>query len=326
MASQSVFHRCEIVKRGRRHDVRVDSSNSQFRSRDSSLGIKTWNGRAKGGTAESREGEAPRRFVAGALREDRRRCGARKESGQNQSRRIAAELLLDIRRRQPVRVEAESAPHDPTASRGYIPRDSGPRIVGLRTVCQGIFSRLCESGGHLLLQGRTTPEIEVAEYRGIRSRIRVALVIEPESEIDRDIAASLPRVFGKNPPGLRGSVPVPELLLAGDGVVHHTAFAGRRILGERQQIVEAEAWMGPRPLERFHVVAEPPLIANLDDVSATHIGQHIPPMVVVLDKIALREAHAVANGLSGHADSGNGEVARLSELPLDTVLAEDCLV
>ena len=98
------------------------------------------------------------------------------------------------------------------------------------------------------------------------------------------------------------------------------------ILRQRQQIVEAECRMRPRSLEGLDVIAVPAFVANFYDVSAADMSQNVAPVIVVLDEIALGEADAVANALSGDADSRNGEVAGLAEFSLDAILGKNHFV
>src|SRR6516165_8991233 len=56
------------------------------------------------------------------------------------------------------------------------------------------------------------------------------------------------------------------------------------------------------------------------------MGEHVTPVVIVLDEIALRETQAISDTLAGYADSGNGEIAGLIELPFNAVLRKDGLV
>ena len=53
------------------------------------------------------------------------------------------------------------------------------------------------------------------------------------------------------------------------------------------------------------------------------MGQHIAPVIVVLDEIPLGEADAITDGLSSDADVRNGEVTGLAEVSFDAVLSKD---
>ena len=70
--------------------------------------------------------------------------------------------------------------------------------------------------------------------------------------------------------------------------------------------------MRPRALERLHIVSKPAFVAYLQHVSATHMGQNIAPVIVMLDKIALGKADAISDVLTAHTDSRNGEIPGLT--------------
>ena len=46
-------------------------------------------------------------------------------------------------------------------------------------------------------------------------------------------------------------------------------------------------------LEWLDVIAVPAFVSELQRVRAAHMREHVAPVIVVLDEIALREAHAV---------------------------------
>ena len=129
----------------------------------------------------------------------------------------------------------------------------------------------------------------------------IALIVEAQTQRQGQVAPRFPGVLDEDPPGLGSGVPVPELLLARDRVVHHPALVRGRILRELQEIVEAESRMRPRPLEGLHVVSEPALVAHLQHVRAADVRQNVAPVIVVLDEIALGKADAVSDRLPGDA-------------------------
>ena len=117
--------------------------------------------------------------------------------------------------------------------------------------------------GHLLLESRSCRQVEVAKNRRGRLRVRISLIVETETQRQGEILPCFPSVLDKHGPCFGSSVPTPKLLLAGDGVVHDTGFRKWGILRQRQQVVEGERWMRPRPLERLHVIAVPTFVAHL---------------------------------------------------------------
>ena len=92
----------------------------------------------------------------------------------------------------------------------------------------------------------------------------------------------------------------------------HTALGV--ILSELQEIIEVKGWLGPRPLERLHIIAEPPLVSKLKSVRAADMRQNISPVIVVLDEVSLREAHTESLTAfcihSSDGDRGNRVVLR----------------
>ena len=115
------------------------------------------------------------------------------------------------------------------------------------------------------------------------------------------------------------------------GVIHHAALGVGRVLREIQQVVELEFWCRPRSLKGLDIVAKPSFVAELQDVSATHVGQNVAPVIVVLDEIALRKALPIKSAEPSRLKARNshrwdGEIASLMLDPFDTVLGEDSFV
>ncbi len=86
---------------------------------------------------------------------------------------------------------------------------------------------------------------------------------------------------------------MPQLLLTRNRVIHHSAFGVRRVLCKVQQVVKLKFWRRPRPLERFHIVAKPAFVAELQDMGAANMGENIAPVVIVLDEISLSKTLAI---------------------------------
>src|SRR5881409_3925464 len=104
MAANFMFKRCrKNVGRGG-HNVRINSADGQARAWNSSIGVQTGYRWAQSCASEGGKLESERRFTAGTLDKDwprRRICVSRCECGQDKSRRIPAELLLNVGWRQP---------------------------------------------------------------------------------------------------------------------------------------------------------------------------------------------------------------------------------
>ena len=117
-----------------------------------------------------------------------------------------------------------------------------------------------------------------------------------------------------------------------DGVIHHAAFGVRRVLRQIQQIIKLEFRRGPRSLEGLDIVAKPSFVSEFQDVCTANVGQYVPPVIVVLDEIALGKAlpieaaEAVQIGKSRHPHRWDGEIASLMLHTFDPVLGEDGFV
>src|SRR3954471_4036911 len=165
---------------------------------------------------------------------------------------------------------------------------------------------------YLFLFGSPRTQVEVSEYRRVTLGPRVAAVVIPQAQGYSEIPSRFPGVFDKQSKCARGGIPIPQLLLASGGVVHHPVFIGRIILGEVEKGVEYKLWLRPRALEGFDVVSIPAFIAELQSMGSSDVGEDIAPVVVVLDEITLRKANTI--GLpsiridSIHRDRGHGVV------------------
>src|SRR5215472_6764050 len=84
--------------------------------------------------------------------------------------------------------------------------------------------------------------------------------------------------------------------------------------------------MGPGSLKRFYVVSVPTLVSNFNDVCAVNVCQHVAPVIVVLDEIALREPDAVPDILPGDSDSGNRKVAGFADFSFNSILGKNNFV
>src|SRR5208283_997714 len=208
----------------------------------------------------------------------------------------------------------------------HIPSSPNTRGSSERSAKKCVVGRAGGAVGYLVLESRASAKVEIAKDGCGRLGIGVSLVVEAEAQGQGEIATGLPGVLGKDPPSLGSSIPTPKLLLASGRAVHHAALGKGSILRQRQQVVEAEGWMGPWPFERLDVVAVPAFVADFYDVSALHVGQNVAPVIVVLDEITLSEADTVSDALSGDRDSRNGEVASLAQFSLDAVLGKNHFV
>src|SRR5215467_8457488 len=97
-----------------------------------------------------------------------------------------------------------------------------------------VLRRFCKARGDSLIESRTCTQVEIAKDRRSGAGIRIPLVVEAEAKCERQIAAGFPRVLGENSPGLGSGIPIPKLLLAGDGVIHDTPLRSRGILSQLQ--------------------------------------------------------------------------------------------
>ena len=81
--------------------------------------------------------------------------------------------------------------------------------------------------------------------------------------------------------------------------------------------------MRPWSLERLNVIAKPAFIPDFYHMRAMHMRQYVAPVIIVLDEIALGEAHAIPNTLPGDGNPRDGEIAGLPQFPLNAILSKD---
>src|SRR5690348_13736527 len=267
--------------------MRIDAADREVCAHDASLGIQP--------AGERRERKSKGWLAAVAETENRRIRSSGEKRRIDQSGWTPAELLLHVRRGEPVVINSKAAAYHPLSVASRIPGNSharAPQIIDRRE--QRIVCCLCKATRNLLLLGAPGPEIEIPEHcRGaLGPGIPTVVIAQPQRE--RQVLFCLPSIFHKSAPRPGGSIPVPQLLFAGLRVIHDATFTLGCVLRERQQVVEGELRLRPWPLERLDVVAVPALVSELQRVGATHMRQHIAPVVVVLDEVTLRKADAVS--------------------------------
>src|SRR5579863_8787384 len=158
---------------------------------------------------------------------------------------------------------------------------------------QCVRSRLGIPIANLLLLRRAGAKIEVAEDGRRTLGPGVTAVVITQSKSQRQVLSGLPSVFHKEAKSPGGSIPVPQLLRSGVGVVHDAVFVGRSILCKLEQVIEGELGLRPRSLEGLNVVSIPSFIPELQRVCAPHMGKHVAPVIVVLNEVALSETDTV---------------------------------
>src|SRR5437899_2161620 len=108
-------------------------------------------------------------------------------------------------------------------------------------------------------------------------------------------------------------------------------FAVRIVLRQCQEIVEVEGRLRPRSLEGLDIISVPTFVTKLQGVSTADVGQHIAPVVVVLNEIPLCETHTKRLSSFGvdtlDRDRRNRVVLRsAAQYTLDPVRPEDSFV
>src|SRR5262249_43910468 len=121
------------------------------------------------------------------------------------------------------------------------------------------------------------------------------------------------------------------LLRAAGRVVEDASLVDGIILCQGQDIGEVEYRRGPWTLKVFHVIAVPAFVTEFQRVCPLHVREHVTPVVVVLDEIALREVHAVGHSSAIHVDVshdiGNGVILRAgAQVALYAAHTERCIV
>ena len=72
----------------------------------------------------------------------------------------------------------------------------------------------------------------------------------------------------------------------------------------------------------MQVVAVPSFVADLEAVATMDLGQHITPMITMLDKVALRKAISKADAKLADVHDGNGKRASLVGEAFNPVVTE----
>ena len=187
---------------------------------------------------------------------------------------------------------------------------------------RGFGKAVCD----LLGEGLPRAKIEIAENRGAVAGIGIPLIIPAQTQSEGEVFPDLPCVFCKQTLRSRGGTPRPQDRLTGQRAVHHARFQGGSILGKGHKIIETKAWLRARPLKGLQIVAEPTLVPDLQYVRTADVGEHIAPVIVVLNKSALRKTDSIAIRLPDHRDRRHAEIAGLVVVALNPVGGEDRFV
>ena len=111
-----------------------------------------------------------------------RRRIRRKEGRQDQTRWIAAEFFLNIGGSEPIGIHSESATYEPVSFSVHIPCHAYAWSVRLRRLIHCMTGGNSNTVGHPILEGRTTPKVEVPENGSIRPGIWISLIVEAETQ------------------------------------------------------------------------------------------------------------------------------------------------
>src|ERR1700743_405819 len=105
-------------------------------------------------------------------------------------------------------------------------------------------------------------------------------------------------------------------MLAGKRVVRDAALGVDIVLGELEQAVELEGRLIVGAVLRLYIVTQKPFIPRAQVMGLIDVGENIAPMVVMLDKVALRETRADALANTSHRHRRNHKEPLRGLLPL----------
>src|SRR6266851_7893207 len=114
--------------------------------------------------------------------------------------------------------------------------------------------------------------------------------------------------------------------LAGQYVIGQTRFGMSAVLRQLQEIVESEIGLIKDGGKQCQVIATASLITELESVGTLDLSQHVAPVVIVLDKVALRESSPESNVEARNVDVRNPEVRSLLHDTFHLVIAKKNLV
>ena len=98
------------------------------------------------------------------------------------------------------------------------------------------------------------------------------------------------------------------------------------VIDEIDDAVELKVRLGVCGGEERDIIPVPAFVAGPDGVRTVNVGQHVAPMIAVLDEVAQGKAGAEACAERGDVYDRHGEVAAGGREALDAVIAEISLV
>ena len=90
-------------------------------------------------------------------------------------------------------------------------------------------------------------------------------------------------------------------------IIGETGFGVDIVARQLKQAVELERRLIVRPIEDFDIISEEAFIAHPDVMRLNGVGQHVTPVIVVLDEVACGKARSEAIPNAGDIDHRNRE-------------------
>ena len=134
---------------------------------------------------------------------------------------------------------------------------------------------------------------------GFVFRTGIAKIIKTQPKRQGKVGFHLPCILHENTLGCSVKEVLSRLGTSGERIVREIGFVIRTILNQIEEIVESETGVGIRRCEVGQVVAMPTFITHLELMRSADGRQNVSPAIVVLNKAAVREAHAKARTLPG---------------------------
>ena len=97
--------------------------------------------------------------------------------------------------------------------------------------------------------------------------------------------------------------------LAGEGIVGKATFGVGIVVDQVDQAVELEGGLRICGGKQSDIVAVPAFVASTDRVQAVDVGEHVAPVIAVLDVVSQSKAGTEADTEAADIDDGDGEVA-----------------
>ena len=157
--------------------------------------------------------------------------------------------------------------------------------------------------------------MEIGEHRSLQRHVGIAEVVVANAVVDGELAIGLPRIFGEDAESGRLVPVVARRGLAGHRIIGQAGFGVRVVVDQVDHVLEVEIGLPICSREQSYVVATPNFESALEAMRTNDLGQHVAPVIGVLNVIPFRKAIAPAGAQLIHIHDGTVNRPVLGENP-----------